>query len=67
MALIIDQTAPAISGASVSDIIMTLTYTEASTLDAVNKAGAGAFTVNDVTNSSTITTSSSASQYHQMP
>ncbi|WP_173202222.1 Ig-like domain-containing protein, partial [Geobacter sp. SVR] len=45
VALVIDRTAPTISSASASDIIVTLTYTESTSLDAINTAVPGAFTV----------------------
>ena len=45
--LVIDRTAPTIASVTASDIIVTLTYTESTSLDAVNTAAPSAFTVYD--------------------
>ncbi len=47
LVITVDSTAPVITSATVSDIILVLNYSDASNLDAVNKAVPGAFTVRD--------------------
>jgi len=43
--ILVDTSAPVMSSASVDGTILTLTYTDATNLDAVNKPSSGAFTV----------------------